>query len=216
MKYPSTPVPRGSPAFARARGTRAEYTVTSVLRQSGHRRKPKNPVANPPGHPTLKIGPLFVGFSGSQLSTLISSCERNGRASHRTRNICPRWRASTPMSTRTCPGPTGTTTALISVSPLPAWKPFRGGPALDLFTDPSIFAGWGVLENYEVVRKIGSFCHPPSSRSFIVLPPSFSHAYEMSRDSLLTSSSQRQAGASTRRFSKALTLSTTKNASSRC
>lgn len=68
-------------------------------------------------------------------------------------HFCPSWRASTPMSTRTCPAATGTTTVSTSVC--------SALLALPLDEDADKFStGWGVLENYEVVRKIGMCLHP--------------------------------------------------------
>lgn len=66
---------------------------------------------------------------------------------------CPRWRASTPTSTRTCPAATGTTTASTSVRSCP--NPITTRAMREALTWT---AGWGVLENYEVVRKIGTLC----------------------------------------------------------
>ena len=60
-------------------------------------------------------------------------------------------------------------------------------------------AGWGVLENYEVVRKIGSSLPPSRTQSH----PSLTR---------LTM----QAAANTPRCSRVSTSSTTRNASSRC
>lgn len=82
------------------------------------------------------------------------------------------------MSTRTCPEHTGTTTALTSVSHAllfpqarrcrdewsPSLAPSRTRGSLDrcVATIANILSdtGWGVLENYEVVRKIGPSALP--------------------------------------------------------
>ncbi|PNY26447.1 Casein kinase II subunit alpha [Tolypocladium capitatum] len=65
----------------------------------------------------------------------------------------PAWLASTPTSTRACPAATGTTIASTSVGRSCARPAPRSAQWL------TREAGWGVLENYEVVRKIGT-CRP--------------------------------------------------------
>jgi len=60
----------------------------------------------------------------------------------------------------------------------------------------SVNITWGVLENYEVVRKIGEEFHYPYRRERV-------------------GTDNAQVGVNTQRSSKALTSSTTRNASSR-
>jgi len=71
----------------------------------------------------------------------------------------------------------------------------------------SVNISWGVLENYEVVRKIGA----QSSRNHSVL----NQKYHLQAGTFANSRGIIQAGESTPRSSKASMLSTTRNASSR-